>query len=133
MLSVYWDWKRVVYNKLLERDEIINPIKYYVQLDLLKHELLKKRPYLANRKDVVFYQNNTKPYNALDSIQKLQCFMWKVIHFPAYSHDIASLDYHLFRLLQNSLEKNYSVERKMSKGFMANSSQNNSKISIRVT
>ena len=39
----------------------------------------------------------------LETLQKISEFNWKLLPHPAYSPDIASSDFHLFRALQNFL------------------------------
>ncbi|EZA55050.1 Histone-lysine N-methyltransferase SETMAR [Ooceraea biroi] len=69
----------------------------------------EKRPELANRKDVVFHQDNARPHVSLTTRQKLLEFGWDVLPHPPYSPDIAPSDFHLFRSVQNSLSgKNFN-------------------------
>ena len=49
LLSIWWDWKGVVYYELLPQGETINSNKYN-QLDQLKAAIAEKRPELANRR-----------------------------------------------------------------------------------
>lgn len=104
MLCVWWDWKGVVHYELLPRNETINSAKYCQQLDRLKNSIAQKRPELANRRGVVFQQDNARPHTSLETCQHLQKFYWDVLPHPAYSPDLAPSDYHLFRSIQNSLK-----------------------------
>ena len=91
---------------------MINSNKYCSQLDQLKAALDKKHPELVNRKRITFHQDNARPHVSLMTRWKLSNLGWEVlIHLP-YSPDIAPLDFHLLRSLQNSLNgKNfYSLE-----------------------
>ncbi|XP_012061193.1 PREDICTED: histone-lysine N-methyltransferase SETMAR-like [Atta cephalotes] len=54
-----WDWKGILYYELLPNNEI-NSEEYCSQLDELK-TAIEKRPEIANRKIVVFHQNNARP------------------------------------------------------------------------
>ena len=47
-LSIWWDWKDIVYYKLFSQDETINFGKYCNQLDKLKHAIAEKQPKLVN-------------------------------------------------------------------------------------
>lgn len=109
MLCVWWDWKGILYYELLPNNETINSEKYCLQLDELKTAIEQKRPELANRKGVVFHQDNARPHVSLTTRQKLLEFGWDVLTHPAYSPDLAPSDFHLFRSLQNSLNgKNFN-------------------------
>lgn len=103
MLSVWWDFKGIVYFELLPRNQTINSERYCNQLDKLNDSIQQKRPELANRKGVVFHHDNAKPHTSLATRQKLLLLGWDVLPHPPYSPDLAPSDYHLFRSLQNSL------------------------------
>ena len=86
---------------------MINSNKYGSQLDQLKAVLDKKRLELVNRKCIIFHQDTPRRHVSLMNGQKLLQLAWEVlIHLP-YSPDIAHLDFHLFRSLQNSLNEKY--------------------------
>ena len=103
MLYIWWDWKGVLYYKLLPENQRINSNKYCSQLDQLKAALDEKHPELVNRKRIIFHQDNAIPHVSLMTRQKLLQLGWEVlIHLP-YSPGIAPSDFHLFRSLQNSL------------------------------
>lgn len=76
-----------------------------VLLDRLKAAIDEKCPKLANRKDVIFHQDNARPHVFLQTRQKLVQLGWDVLPHLPYSHDLAPSDYHLFRSLQNSLNR----------------------------
>lgn len=104
MLSVWWDWRGVLYFEVLPYGQTIDAKKYCAQLDKLKQAVAEKRPGLANRKGVIFHHDNAKPHTALVTKKKLKSFGWEVMQHPPYSPDLAPSDYHLFRLLQNNLD-----------------------------
>ena len=103
MLSVWWDFKGVVYFELLPRNQTINSNVYCRQLDSLNESIIQKRPELVNRKGVVLHHDNARPHTSLITRQKLLELGWDVLPQPAYSPDLAPSDFHLFRSLQNSL------------------------------
>ena len=71
--------------------------------------LNENRPELVNRKHIIFYQDNAKQCVSLMTRQKLLQPGWEVLIHLLYSSDIAPLDFHLFRSLQNSLNgKNFN-------------------------
>ena len=96
-------WKGVLYYELLLENQKINSNKYCSQLDQLKAVLDEKHLELVNRKCIIFHYDNARPHVSLMTMQKLLQLGWEVlIHLP-YSPDIATLDFHLFQSLQNSL------------------------------
>ncbi|XP_025266855.1 histone-lysine N-methyltransferase SETMAR-like [Camponotus floridanus] len=71
MLSVWWDWKGVVFFEPLPRNRTINSDVYCRQLDSLNESVIQKRPELVNRKGVVFHHDNARPHTSLATRQKL--------------------------------------------------------------
>ncbi|GFV20576.1 histone-lysine N-methyltransferase SETMAR [Trichonephila clavipes] len=63
----------------------------------------QKYPELANRRGVVFHQDNARPHTSVVTRQKLCELGWEVLMHPPYSPDLAPSDYHLFLALQNFL------------------------------
>jgi len=55
-------------------NETINSEKYNAQHDILKAVIEEKRPSLANRHEVVFHQDNARPYVLVNMLQKLKGF-----------------------------------------------------------
>ena len=105
VLSVWWDWKGVVFFELLPRNQTINLDVDCRQLNKLNAVVKEKRPELVNRKGVIFHHDNATPHTR----QKLLRFGWEVVLLPPYSPDLAPSDYYFFRFLQNSLNgKNFN-------------------------
>ena len=102
MLSVWWDWKGMVFFELLPRNETINSDVYCRQLNKLNAAFNEKRPKLVNCEGVIFQHDNSTPHISLATSQKLLRFGWEVMLHPPYSPDFAPLEYYLFRSLQNS-------------------------------
>ncbi|XP_078051850.1 uncharacterized protein LOC144477998, partial [Augochlora pura] len=69
-------------NKLLPNNETIDSAKYCSRLDKLKTSIEHKRPEIANRKGVVFHQDNAQPHVSLSTRQKLLEFGWDVLPHP---------------------------------------------------
>ena len=108
-MCIWWDWKGVLYYELLPENQTINSNKYCSQLDQLEAALDKKHPELVSRKCIIFHQDNARPHVSLMTRQKLLQLGWEVLIHPPYSPDIAPLDFHFFRSLQNSLNgKNFN-------------------------
>ncbi|GFU35799.1 histone-lysine N-methyltransferase SETMAR [Trichonephila clavipes] len=78
-------------------------LKKKLDLDHFKLAIDQKRPELANRKGVVFHQDNARPHTSVVTRQKLWTLGWEVLMHPPYSPDLAPSDYYLFLALQNFL------------------------------
>ncbi|GFX03751.1 histone-lysine N-methyltransferase SETMAR [Trichonephila clavipes] len=103
LLCIWWDWKGIIYNELLPYDQTLNLDPYCKQLDRLKLAIDQKWPELANRRGVVFHQDNTRLPTSVETRQKLWELDWEVLMHPPYSPNLAPNDYHLFLALQNFL------------------------------
>ena len=102
LLSVWWDYKRIVYFELLPPNRTINSVVYIEQLTKLNNAVEEKRPELTNRKDV-FHHDNARAHTSLVTRQKLLELGWDVLPHPPYTPDLTPSDYFLFRSLQNFL------------------------------
>ncbi|XP_025163702.1 histone-lysine N-methyltransferase SETMAR-like [Harpegnathos saltator] len=67
MHCIWWDWKDIVHYELLPPNKTIDSTKYYSQLTKLKQAVHQKQLELANRKGVVFHQDNARPHVPLMS------------------------------------------------------------------
>ena len=83
MLCILWDCRGSIYYELLPTNKTINSEKYCEPLNILKSTIEERRPGLANRHGVVFYQ-----YNAVNTLQKLKGFGWDILNHPSYSPDM---------------------------------------------
>ncbi|GFT68405.1 mariner Mos1 transposase [Trichonephila clavipes] len=102
LLCIWWDWKGIIFYELLPYDQTQNPDLYCQQLDRLKLAIDQKRPELANRRGVVFHQDNARPHTSVVNCQKLWELGWKVLMHPTYNSDLAPSNY-LFLALQDFL------------------------------
>ena len=102
MLSVWWDYKGILYFELLPRNQTINSNEYVRQLAKLSDAVQEMRPELANCKGVIFQHDNANLYTSLVT-RKLLKLGWDVLSHPPNSPDLAPSDYHLFHSMQNSL------------------------------
>ena len=108
MLSIWWDYKGIVYFELFPNNGTINSNVYCQQFMKLEEAIEEKRPELANRKEIVFHRDNARLHIFSNTYELLE-LGWEVISHPSYSPDLAPSDYHLFRSLQNFLNgKNFS-------------------------
>jgi len=78
MLSMWWNWKGLVFYELLPKNKTINSDVYCEQLQKLSDAIAQKRPELINRKGVVFHHDNVRPHTSLITRQKLSQHGWDV-------------------------------------------------------
>ncbi|XP_014488991.1 PREDICTED: histone-lysine N-methyltransferase SETMAR-like [Dinoponera quadriceps] len=55
LLSIWWNWKGVVFFELLPKNRTINTDVYCQQLNKLNAAIKEKRPELVNRKGIIFH------------------------------------------------------------------------------
>ena len=103
MLSVWWDFKGILYFELLPRNQTINSNIYCRQIMKLDKEMKEKRPELETCKGAIFHQDNARSHTSLVTRKKLLEVGWREMPHPRYSPDLAPSDYHSFRSLQNDL------------------------------
>ncbi|GFX61238.1 transposase [Trichonephila clavipes] len=72
-------------------------------MDRLKLATDQKRPESANKRGVVFHEDNTRPHTSVLTRQKLWELGWELLMHPPYSSNLEPSDYHLFLALQNFL------------------------------
>ncbi|GFV14944.1 histone-lysine N-methyltransferase SETMAR [Trichonephila clavipes] len=77
LLCIWWDWKGVIYYELLPYGQTLNSDISCQQLDRLKVAIDQKRPELANRRGVVFHQDNARSRTSVLSRQKLWELGWE--------------------------------------------------------
>ncbi|GFV18267.1 mariner Mos1 transposase [Trichonephila clavipes] len=75
LLCIWWQWKGIIYFELLRYGERLISDLCCQQLCRLKLAIDQKRPELANRRDVVFHQNNARPVGTLANNSGR--FVWK--------------------------------------------------------
>ena len=92
MLSVWWNWKAILFFELLPNNQYINLDLYCRKLNELDTAIKQKRPKLMNRKDVVFHHDNARPQPSLVTRQKLLHLGWDVLTHPPYSFDLTPSD-----------------------------------------
>ena len=78
MLSVWWDWKGVVFFELLPKNQTINSDIYCRQLNKLNPAVKEKGTELVNRKSIIFHYSNATPHTSLATRQKLLRLGWEV-------------------------------------------------------
>ncbi|GFW33308.1 histone-lysine N-methyltransferase SETMAR [Trichonephila clavipes] len=103
LLCIWWDWKEIIYYELLLYGQTLNSDPYCQQLDYWKLLINQKRPELANKRSVMFHQDNARLHTSTVTRQKLWELFWEVLMHPPYSPDLGPSEYHLFLALQNFL------------------------------
>ena len=118
LLSVWWDYKGLLYWELMEYQEQLTPELYGAQLDILRYHIQHKRPELSsiNQSEsdndnynhqpmtIIYHHDNVRAHKSEITIDKItKQFEWEILSHPSYSPDISPSDYHLFRSLQTSL------------------------------
>ncbi|GFU86750.1 histone-lysine N-methyltransferase SETMAR, partial [Trichonephila clavipes] len=89
--------------EMLPHGQTLNSGLYCQQLERLKLVIDQKWSELANRRGVLFHQDNARPHTSVVTRQNLWELGWEVLIHPPYSPDLAPRDYHLFLALQNLL------------------------------
>lgn len=84
-VGVWCDWQEIVYYELLPYSNL-----YCQQLDCLMEAIVLKRPVSrpANRRGIVFHQNNARPHTTIVGRQNLREIGWDILMLPPYSLDI---------------------------------------------
>ncbi|GFU85973.1 mariner Mos1 transposase [Trichonephila clavipes] len=89
--------------ELLPHGQTLNSDIYCQQLDRLKLEIDQKWPEFANRRGVVFHQDNARPHISVVTHQTHWKLGWEVLMHLPNSSDLTPSDYYLFLALQNFL------------------------------
>ena len=71
MFCVWWDFKEIIYYEIFPQNQTINSDVSCRQLSNLAEKLERLRPELANRKGVVFQQDNVRLHVFLATRTKL--------------------------------------------------------------
>lgn len=104
MLTVFFDWKGVVYYEFLPQGQTINRFVYLQTLRKLREAVRKKRPELWESGDWVLHHDNAPVHSALLIREFCKKNAMTVIPQPAYSPDLAPADFFLFPKLKTPLK-----------------------------
>ena len=102
MLSVFWDFKGIIWYEFLPYGTTITAQIYSNQLQKLATQLQQVRP---EKSKVLFLHDNARPHVAKETKKKLKQLEWEVLPHAPYSPDLAPSDYHLFRSLSQFLKE----------------------------
>lgn len=104
MLTVFFDWKGVVYYELLPRGETINRFRYLQTLKNLREAGRRKRPGLWRSGEWVLHHDNAPVHSALLIRDYCTKNGMTVIPQPPYSPDLAPADFFLFPKLKRPMK-----------------------------
>jgi hypothetical protein len=99
LASVFWDTDGILLVDYLKQGATITAKCCVVLLDKLKQKLVSR-----HWKGIVFLQDNSYPHKAIKMHQQVADLHFKVLKHPAYSPDLAPLDYCLFHSLKKHFE-----------------------------
>ena len=103
MITVWWSMKGINHYDFLKPGKSIIAESYCKLLDAFHEKLRQKHPALVNRDSPLLLHDNTRPHVAKLTIAKLHELGYEILHYPPYSSDISSTDYHLFLSFDNFL------------------------------
>ncbi|XP_047122427.1 histone-lysine N-methyltransferase SETMAR-like isoform X1 [Hydra vulgaris] len=103
LLCIWWTKAGIVHYELLPSGQTISAEIYSAQLNRVSVVLHQKQAALANRKGVVFHQDNARPHTAKITRETLARLQWEILPHPSYSPDLAPSDYYLFLALDNHM------------------------------
>lgn len=104
MLTVFFDWKGVVYYEFLPRGETINRFRYLQTLRNLREAVRRKRPELWRSGEWVLHHDNAPVHSALLIRDYCTKNGMTVIPQPPYSPDLAPADFFLFPKLKRPMK-----------------------------
>lgn len=104
MLTVFFDWKGVVYHEFLPRGETINRFRYLQTLRNLREAIRRKRPELWRSGEWVLHHDNAPVHSALLIRDYCTKNGMTVIPQPPYSPDLAPADFFLFPKLKRPMK-----------------------------
>jgi [histone H3]-lysine36 N-dimethyltransferase SETMAR len=90
--------------EVMKTREIVTAEVYCSQLQCVHKSLLKSRPALLIRWNILLLYDNARPHVVKKTQMNLMELDWEVLPHPPYSPDIAPSDYHLFRAMDNFMQ-----------------------------
>ena len=96
MLCVWYDHHNIIHFEFLNCNQTLNADLYSQQVQCVHVNLLRKRPALVSRRDIVLFHDNTRLHSARITQRRILDLNWSVLPHPPYSPDLASSDFHLF-------------------------------------
>ena len=115
ILSVWWDFKGIVYFELLPRNQTINSNVHCRQLMKFDKEIEEKRPELVTRKGVIFHQDIARPHTSLVTRKKLLELGWEVMPHSPYSLNLQKKNIKIFEkknIVYNLVDRAISLSHK---------------------
>ena len=103
MFTIFWDSEGAILENFLEKGCTINSVRYTNMLaNNLKPAIRTKRRGLLSKK-VLLLHDNARPHTAGWTVETINRLGFEVLEHPAYSPDLAPVDYHLFGPLKDAL------------------------------
>ena len=99
VLSVWWGVNGIIHWEILSRDCSMPADLYCQQLDRVAEKIKGKQDRMDNLHD------KRRSHVAKSIREKLLKPRWITVPYPAYSPDLARMDYHLFHSLSNYLRE----------------------------
>ena len=81
LLCIWWSTSGIVSYKLLPSGKTITKEVYSSQLRQVAQSILKKMPAVADRKGVIFHQDNARPHTAKAALKVIKELGWE-LHPP---------------------------------------------------
>ena len=104
MLTVFFDWKGIVYHEFLPRGETINRFRYLETLRHLREAVRNKRPEMWASGEWMLHHDNAPVHSSL----LIRDFCTKnemtVVPQPPYSPDLAPADFFLFPKMKRPMK-----------------------------
>lgn len=113
LLYVWWDWKRIIYYELHAYGQTLNTELICQQLERLKKASAQQRPTLANKRGVLFHQDNNRPHTSIVTRSEIMVERLN----PAYSRYQAPSDCYLFPHMTNDFSSRKACKNRLYKRF----------------
>jgi histone-lysine N-methyltransferase SETMAR len=104
LLCVWWNYKGLIYYKLVPDGRTINAEVYSQQLEKMYTVLLEKYPALVYQKRMLLQHDNAPPHTATKTLQIIEELEGiKLLPHPTFNPDLEQSDYYVFRSMARFL------------------------------
>ena len=103
----WWGAAILIHYSFLNPGKTITSEKYAQQIDKMHWKLKCQKPVLVSRKGPILSHNNARLHITQPMLQKLNKFGYKVLLHLQYSPDLSPINYHLFKYLNNFLQRKH--------------------------
>ena len=112
MVIVWLSAACLIHYSFLNPGKTITSEKYAQQIDKMHWKLKCQKPVLVSRKGPILSHNNARLHITQPMLQKLNKFGYKVLLHLQYSPDLSPINYHLFKYLNNFLQRKHFHSQK---------------------